>query len=702
MDKYEYNLKLEEITKLVEEENYIEAAAIADTIDWRRVRNVRTLCMVSEIYEAGDRLEESRDILLRAYKKSKAVRGVLFRLTEISIKLKEFDDAAEYYSEYVNAAPHDTSRYILKYMIYRGRGSAIEDQIEILEEYNQKEYTEKYAYELAKLYHRAGNKEKCIETCDELVLWFRQGKYVIRALELKQQITNLTPVQQAIYDNRNEASVPKPELVEAVVPDLEKAILENMPESEKEVITDDVIMVTEKELAQVVTEHTAEQNSKEEENKDENSSTDWGFTSNPVPSVQNAATTAKKDYGFNTADLQSELAKSMRDIISGITKKPDESDIVEPVNDIAHQEEEPLNLPKDDDTIEGQMTIDDILLSMSQTSQEENAEVAATEELEVKETEVTIKVPVAEEPEVAEKPVKAVETPEAKESETAEMPAVEIAKTKNIAEAIASEPMPEPEKMPTKLTEEQKYLFSYFATIGGLKEQLAGALYTVMKKKNSMDMTSRTGNMVILGAEGSGKTTLGIRFAKCISQEKGEESARIAKIYAEDFNKKDIPSTIAKIAGGTLIIEEAGDLEDAVVEQLSKAMEFRTDALLVILEDEKKYLKELFEKHPAFAEKFHAQVTIPVFTNDELVSFGSMYAHDEDYKISDEAMAALYERIGEIQASGQPVTVIDVKEIVDAAIKRSERAGFRKLGMILSHKRYDDDDRVILYEKDFK
>lgn len=689
MDKYEYNLKLEEITKLVEEENYIEAAAIADTIDWRRVRNVRTLCMVSEIYEAGDRLEESRDILLRAYKKSKAVRGILFRLTEISIKLKEFDDAAEYYSEYVNAAPHDTSRYILKYMIYRGRGSAIEDQIEILEEYNQKEYTEKYAYELAKLYHRAGNKEKCIETCDELVLWFRQGKYVIRALELKQQITNLTPVQQAIYDNRNEASVPKPELVEAVVPDLEKAILENMPESEKEVITDDVIMVTEKELAQVVTEHTAEQNSKEE-NKEENSSTDWGFTSNLVPPVQNAATTTKKAYGFNTADLQSELAKSMRDIISGITRKPDESDIVEPVNDIAHQEEEPLNLPKDDDTIEGQMTIDDILLAMSQTSQEENAEAAATEEPEVKEPEVTIEVPVAEEPEAA------------KEPETAEMPAVEIAKTKNIAEAIALEPMPEPEEIPTKLTEEQKYLFSYFATIGGLKEQLAGALYTVIKKKNSMDMTSRTGNMVILGAEGSGKTTLAIRFAKCISQEKGEESARIAKIYAEDFNKKDIPSTVAKIAGGTLIIEEAGDLEDAVVEQLSKAMEFRTDALLVILEDEKKYLKELFEKHPAFAEKFNAQVTIPVFTNDELVSFGSMYAHDGDYKISDEAMAALYERIGEIQASGQPVTVIDVKEIVDAAIKRSERAGFRKLGMILSHKRYDDDDRVILYEKDFK
>ncbi len=224
----------------------------------------------------------------------------------------------------------------------------------------------------------------------------------------------------------------------------------------------------------------------------------------------------------------------------------------------------------------------------------------------------------------------------------------------------------------------------------------------VMKKMNTMDQTSRTGNLIILGAEGSGKSTLGIRFAKTISEEKGEESAKIAKIYAEDFNKKDIPSTVAKIAGGTLIIEEAGDLDDAVVEQLSKAMEFRTDALLVILEDEKKYLKELFDKHPGFAEKFTNEIVIPVFTNDELVGFGRAYAYDEDYTIDEDAVAALYERIGELQEDGRPVTIIDVKEIVDQAIRKSEKIGFRKLSMVLSKKRYDQDDRVILYEKDFR
>ncbi|MCI5900803.1 MAG: hypothetical protein SOT36_09215 [Hominisplanchenecus sp.] len=696
MDKYEYNLKLEEITRLVEQENYEDAVDIADTIDWRRVRNVRTLCMVSEIYEANGRLEDSRDILLRAYRKSQAVRSILFRLTEISIKLREFDDAADYYSEFVSAAPHDNSRYLLKYMIYKGRGASLEDQIEILEEYNQKEYTEKYAYEIAKLYYRAGNMEKCVDACDDLVLWFRQGKYVIRALELKQKITELTPVQQAIYDNRNEATMPKAEMVEAVAPDLEKVLMENVPDTTKEVITDDVISVTEKEIAQSVAEHTAAGTREEEADAE------------PVYGDQEtpAQTQAKprKDYGFNTADLQVELAKSMRDIVAGIQRKPDDSDIIEPVNNIA----EPVSDAGAEDgaaeEILEQNPIDDILMSMSSAKQEE---AVSAQEAELPEKEASVQ----EAEETAEESAKEaqdqenavqVAAEEAQAVKISETEAAELAKTKNIAEAIASEPAPEPEKIPTDLTDEQRYTFSYFSTIGGLKEQIAGALYTVMKKMNTMDQTSRTGNMIILGAEGSGKSTLGIRFAQSISREKGETSAKVAKIYAEDFNKKDIPSTVARIAGGTLIIEEAGDLEDAVVEQLSKAMEFRTDALLVILEDEKKYLKELFDRHPDFAEKFTAQIIIPVFTNDELVAFGRTYAYDADYKIDEGATAALYERIGEIQASGQPVTVIDVKEIIDAAIKKSEKIGFRKLGMVLSHKRYDEEDRVILYEKDFR
>ena len=748
MDKYEYNLKLEEITRLVDQGYYEDAMDIVDTIDWRRVRNVRTLCMVSEIYEENGRLEDSKDLLMRAYRKSQAVRSILFRLTEISVKLRDFDDAAEFYSEFVNVAPNDNSRYLLKYMIYRGRGAAIEDQIEILEEYNQKEYTEKYAYELAKLYYRADQKTKCVDACDDLVLWFRQGKYVIRALELKQKVTDLTPVQQAIYDNRNEATMPKAEMVETVAPDLEKAILENMPESTKEVLTDDVISVTEKEIAQSVAEH-AEANAREEEESrlqsyestipeiqaGEENDLQQDVQAHPVDTTVPAKPQKTgKDYGFNTADLQAELAKNMRDIVAGIQRKTDDSDIIEPVKDVTEQEK---NMPAPEpEKVLKTNNIGDILLSMSAAQKE--AAIAAVfhtnskiekgpEEVgrlktEAAKPESVPEQEVVEEPEA--KPVaEAVEEPEAKPvTEAVEEPASEPAakaepvkaneekaaedfgKTKNISKAIKEEevPAPEPERIPTDLTEEQKYTFSYFSTVGGLRQQIAAALYMVMKKMNTMDQTSRTGNLIILGAEGSGKSTLGIRFAKTISEEKGEESAKIAKIYAEDFNKKDIPSTVAKIAGGTLIIEEAGDLDDAVVEQLSKAMEFRTDALLVILEDEKKYLKELFDKHPGFAEKFTNEIVIPVFTNDELVGFGRAYAYDEDYTIDEDAVAALYERIGELQEDGRPVTIIDVKEIVDQAIRKSEKIGFRKLSMVLSRKRYDQDDRVILYEKDFR
>lgn len=823
MDKYEYNLKLEEITKLADQGYYEDAADIIDTIDWRRVRNVRTLCMISEIYEEVGRLQDSKALLLRAYRKSQAVRSILFHLTEISVKLREFDDAAEFYSEFVEAAPHDNSRYLLKYMIYRGRGAAIEDQIEILEEYNQKEYTEKYAYELAKLYYRAGQKEKCVDACDDLVVWFRQGKYVIRALELKQRIKALTPVQQAIYDNRNEATMPKAEMVENVAPDLEKAILENMPESSKEVITDDVISVTEKEIAQSVAEHTAEKEENDDygifaafsENQEKTDQEERDFhkelpVTTPEKTVDNenaaekaaddaevdekivddadseaenvskekadaagqdAPAKADKKYEFNTEDLQAELAKSMRDILSGIQRKPDESDIIEPMNDVtAEAEEAAEEVPAEEIK---RNNIDDILLSMS-LAQKEAAiaavlgkkveaeaqpvkaaeshveEVAEVEpETEVELAEKIVEVAPEVEPQVEEvaeaeqevevQPIEEVAEVSQAEPETevkedaaegASAKKAALGNTRDIAKEIEAElekqaaelekqekekqaekekeekkeaaSVKEEDAVPTDLTEEQKYNFSYFATVAGLSQQIASALYMVMKKMKSTDQTSRVGNLIILGAEGSGKSTLGIRFAKTISEEKGEESVKIAKIYAEDFNKKDIPSTVAKIAGGTLIIEEAGDLDDAVVEQLSKAMEFRTDALLVVLEDEKKYLKELFEKHPDFAEKFTSEIVILVFTNDELVEFGRTYAYEEDYTIDEEAIPTLYERISELQEAGRPVTVIDVKEIVDEAIRQSEKIGFRKLSMVLSKKRYDADDRVILYEKDFR
>ena len=849
LDKYEYNLKLDEIKKLVTSGNYEEAVKVADTVEWKRVRNTRTLCMVSEIYEANGRLEDSKEILLRAYRRSQMTRTILFRLTEVAIKMKEFDEAVEYYSEFVNAAPNDTSRYILKYEIYKGRGSSLEDQIAILEEYKEAEYTEQWGYELAKLYYQAGEKQKCIESCDDLVLWFRQGKYVIKALELKRSLTELTPMQQTIYDHRDENLMPIKERVEAAVPELEKIIVDKMPSNETDAITENIISETQKELAQAVSQHTAAAEQETPEQQDQSWRYSTGGTTRVMPadavrnnlqtdapaaaSVEEAEAVSQEpeapDQAFDAQQLQKELAESMREIISGIRPAETEAEIVEPKNDMSFFRDRAGNVPVQ----EPKESIDDILVSMSGAD-----ETASTEEKEPKrempempdlqveneqpkeavqpsgEERIPAPQAAAQDPGMAASGFAALEAQAAKmraeaeqaaglnerlaahagvnaaaekkvempgttasdmasgtlensqtEKKTAAQPQVPVKKPEQAAreqriqsvqqsqagQPVMSQPaqgqqqaaagVPQQSSADQKaarvsqaqgvirmeragrnteaaatqqnpyqqaayrpnqsLTLSQQQLFSYFSTIQGLQEQIACAMKETLNKLQK-DKTSRSGNLVITGDPGSGRTTLGIRFAKALCQERGNSAARVAKIYAEDFNKKDIASTVAKIAGGTLIIEEAGDLSEESIAQLSKAMEFRTDGLLVILEDEKSYLKELFDKNPTFAEKFTSEISIPIMTNDELVTFGKIYAYDEDYRIDDSAMVALYNRIGEMQTPEHPVCIADVRDIVDDAISRSERTGIRKLGRILSHKRYDEDDRVILYEKDFK
>ncbi len=757
LDKYEYSLKLEEINRLVENDNYEDAAKIADTVDWKRVRNARTLCMVSEIYEANDRLEDSRDVLMRAYRRAQGGRMIVYRLAEVAIQMREFDEAIEYYSEFADIAPNDYSRYVLKYKIYKGRGSRLEEQIAILEEYKEKEYTEKWAYELALLYYKAGEEQKCVEECDDLVLWFRQGDYVIKALELKSRLTPLTAEQRAIYEHRDELTPNKAELVEAAVPTLEKVITEKMPTSEEEAITDNIISETEKELAQAVSQHAAEAQAEKE---DQDNS--WRYHTGPERTEEEhkeaeieqeksaeevsaeGENSPKEIPGENSdkqepsvEDLQREIANSMRELVSDITRKESDEGIIEPMNDKpvhsgTAQTEERTEPPKEN--------IDDVLMAMAvgteeQAMAEEESEPAQEEsEAETKESEEE-KVP--EVPGTDTEAQKGAEQPKAETEEegisaeireTGEVSQVPETDTQkpagdtidlsaaleraagvenmrpNTAEPNAAKEEAKKESVSNaipQLTLEEQYIFSYFSSIQGLREQIAAALQDA-KQKVKLDRTSRSGNVVITGLPGSGRTTLAIRIAKALSKYKGENSARVAKIYAEDFNKKDIPSTVAKIAGGTLIIEEAGDLSDSVAKQLAKAMEFRTDGLVIILEDEKHLLKALFDRHPELAEKFTSEVTVPIFTNDELVAFGKTYAFDEDYKIDDMATMILYNRIGEKQTSEHPVTVLDVKDIVDDAIRNSEKLGLRKLGMILSKKRYDSEDRIILYEKDFK
>ena len=905
LDKYEYNLKLEEIDKLVDQGDYEEAANLADTIEWKRVRNVRTLCLISEIYEAAGRLPDSKRILERAYRKTPVGRNVLYRLVEVTTALQEYDEALEYYTEYVQAAPHDNNRYILKYKLYRGRGSSVEELIAILEEYLGQEYTERWAYELAKLYRQAGQMQKCLAACDDLVLWFHSGKYVQKALELKRKYAALTPKQQQIYEEcMQEAAESRLEQEEEheehEQPDEPAAAAEPTPEpvvdlgsTDGEVMAEKIIAETEKEIAEEVTAQT-----QKAEQPDEPETV-------PVP-----APTPKP---LNPEELQVNLVRSMREIVSGVGHRPEipEEDVPASVESRPRMTQK-VEVPNTQIPTAGKLSIDDILLSMGEKGKdyaaaragrlagqpvvEEKEIPAAVQEPESNETEATATAEEAEEvPQAADEaavsvaaqqPVEAEVTADeaddaedeleaAYEEETvpetpaetgAERPirrplprrsvaeaavedltdaqrealqytsnperllrnkrslptytedagfAVRAAEaqgfaaaqnqgdvspdlgatrkapsreelleaarkdlhagaamrvrdertemgdvTQQKAAATGAQPQAEmchqtPEETDTPMEgkaqelrqdvpvypeaeyddyedaqedwdespqesdedyrepEEPYYdddylmipehlrgLFSGFTEIPELEDQIANAIIQAQSKGD--DRTSKSGNILIFGAHGSGKTTLAMNLAKAIAQDRGSQVVKMAKIFAADLNKKDIAATVAKIAGGTLIIEEAGDLDDETVDQLTTAMEFRTDGLILILEDEQKYVHELLMRHPRFTMKFTAQIYIPDYTVEELAMFGQIYANEQDYMIGDEGWDALYEKISALAAvkanDNEPVTIKDVIDMVAKAINHAN-GFFRKMKM--GQKRYDENDYVILFAKDF-
>ena len=954
LDKYEYNLKLEEIDKLVDQGDYEEAANLADTIEWKRVRNVRTLCLISEIYEAAGRLPDSKRILERAYRKTPVGRNVLYRLVEVTTALQEYDEALEYYTEYVQAAPHDNNRYILKYKLYRGRGSSVEELIAILEEYLGQEYTERWAYELAKLYRQAGQMQKCLAACDDLVLWFHSGKYVQKALELKRKYAALTPKQQQIYEEcMQEAAESRLEQEEEhEQPDEPEAAAEPTPEpvvdlgsTDGEVMAEKIIAETEKEIAEEVTAQT-----QKAEQPDEPETV-------PVP-----APTPKP---LNPEELQVNLVRSMREIVSGVGHRPEipEEDVPASVESRPRMTQK-VEVPNTQIPTAGKLSIDDILLSMGEKGKdyaaaragrlagqpvvEEKEIPAAVQEPESNETEAKATAEEAEEADeaavsvAAQQPVeaevtvdKAAQNPGSKEAAAsvaaqqpveAEVTADKAAQNSGSKEAAASvaaqqpveaevtadeaddaedeleaayeeETVPEtpaetdaerpirrplprrsvaeaavedltdaqrealqytsnPERLlrnkrslPTytedagfavraaeaqgfaaaqnqgdvspdlgatrkapsreelleaarkdlhagaamrvrdertemadvtqqkaaatgaqpqaemchqtpeetdtpmegkaqelrqdvpvypeaeyddyedaqedwdespqesdedyrepdepyydddylMIPEHLRGLFSGFTEIPELEDQIANAIIQAQSKGD--DRTSKSGNILIFGAHGSGKTTLAMNLAKAIAQDRGSQVVKMAKIFAADLNKKDIAATVAKIAGGTLIIEEAGDLDDETVDQLTTAMEFRTDGLILILEDEQKYVHELLMRHPRFTMKFTAQIYIPDYTVEELAMFGQIYANEQDYMIGDEGWDALYEKISALAAvkanDNEPVTIKDVIDMVAKAINHAN-GFFRKMKM--GQKRYDENDYVILFAKDF-
>lgn len=764
MDKNEYRARLEEISQLVDRQDYKGALKIVDTIDWRRVRSARTLCMVGEIYEANKRYEDSRKLLLLAHQRAPIGKTVLYRLVELSIKMGEFDEALNYYKKFVEISPNDNSRYILKYKIYRARRSPIEDQIAVLQEYKSREYTERWAYELARLYAKAGMKESCVEECDDLILWFSEGKYVTKAMELKMRFMPLTAKQQESYNKAKGIPVRAVEIPKTV-PIREKEPLNQQQDKEIEEILKSIqvgdlaqeaviqpkqpedlpdrvaqglrdvfqpktTVAEEMETAATKEPSTATEEQgyivKDLEPEDMTKGTEFkpfhlgnAMTMEvkaEAPKSEMFSSDGAKTEAFKTdtkgleIDLEALLAETANELAQAVAEDTEEvaeeaveeateevaEEVVEEATEVAEEvvEEATENILPAPAAAKAAMIAENLSAVFEEKANEIEALAAEKEEEEASE-EATREIPVEEVKEAMEN-IDFTQALEQEESHIKRVVASAVDETqKSTAFQTAVEGL-----MRHHLTEEEhRRLFTYFAPVPGMTQQISEALD--IAQESACDKTSQAGNIIVTGREGSGKTRLSEGLIKALCKERQMEGAKVAFITAEELNKKDPIAVVGKLSGGFLVVENAGELNGDVVEDMSKAMEFKTNRLTVILEDLKPGIRSLEEKYPEFMKKFDSRIVIPVFTNDELVSFAKTYAKDLGYKIDDMAVLALYTLIGDNQNEENPVTIRTVREMMDEAIKRASKKG-RRLGKKVAKRHLDDESgRIMLYEKDF-
>lgn len=765
MDKNEYRARLEEISQLVDRQDYKGALKIVDTIDWRRVRSARTLCMVGEIYEANKRYEDSRKLLLLAHQRAPIGKTVLYRLVELSIKMGEFDEALNYYKKFVEISPNDNSRYILKYKIYKARRSPIEDQIAVLQEYKSREYTERWAYELARLYAKAGMKESCVEECDDLILWFSEGKYVTKAMELKMRFMPLTAKQQESYNKAKGIPVRAVEIPKTV-PIREKEPLNQQQDKEIEEILKSIqvgdlaqeaviqpkqpedlpdrvaqglrdvfqpktTVAEEMETAATKEPSTATEEQgyivKDLEPEDMTKGTEFkpfhlgnAMTMEvkaEAPKSEMFSSDGAKTEAFKTdtkgleIDLEALLAETANELAQAVaedTEEVAEEAVEEATEEVAEEVVEEAEEEVTEEVVEeatenilpapaaakAAMIAENLSAVFEEKANEIEALAAEKEEEEASE-EATREIPVEEVKEAMEN-IDFTQALEQEESHIKRVVASAVDETqKSTAFQTAVEGL-----MRHHLTEEEhRRLFTYFAPVPGMTQQISEALD--IAQESACDKTSQAGNIIVTGREGSGKTRLSEGLIKALCKERQMEGAKVAFITAEELNKKDPIAVVGKLSGGFLVVENAGELNGDVVEDMSKAMEFKTNRLTVILEDLKPGIRSLEEKYPEFMKKFDSRIVIPVFTNDELVSFAKTYAKDLGYKIDDMAVLALYTLIGDNQNEENPVTIGTVREMMDEAIKRASKKG-RRLGKKVAKRHLDDESgRIMLYEKDF-
>ena len=851
---------------LTAEGKYEEAAEIADTINWRKIKNINALVKVGEIYEKVGRYDESKDVLLTAYDKSPIGRMIIYRLAEVAVRTKSFDEAKEYYQEFVEIAPHDNLKYVLKYEISKAQGADIGTLIGILEELKEQEYSEEWAYELAYLYHKAGMSEKCIDACDELILWFGDGPYVERALELKMLYQPLTKQQEDKYRTFRQRHdgvvevrpedplesgeiVPEPVQIKDVKmsaerfntqnlqEELQRSMQEIMNATEKEAVNDTMDNIKKlvedipylqipSEKEEVPQEEEVYQHIETDEEIDnslksnfqemlvdedgqmslymqggrvaepqvsgqmsiEDVLAEWEKTKRAAEAALQEAEQRKLESAKARALQEAEeLLGRLADVIpmldSGLTPKdlldqkylskdgqPNDSAVsmvtnmnqflqqeidrlsdenaqmdeqlaavgASPVGDymanagvaaedaaqnvvaagvqelMAEEELPEIAMPEGLDDIDNQWEDEDFEELDAEVPQE-NAASLAEHTAEQTKPEALAEADDTMEAGTSAEDVEAAILAEtarqmAKESvEKEELPEIELpgdldlGKEETAEEILPAIAEPEAFEVPdtiSKLSKELREIFTYFVPITGMEEQLCQAL-TGASQHLTKGATAGTGNMIIQGGSGSGKTVLATSMIKALQKETGKPNGKIGKIEASVLNQKDVAALLKKVAGGCLIIEKAGDLSRETALKLSLLLEQDTSGVLVIIEDTKHGIQKALSRDDGFAAKFSEKINIPIFTSDELVSFAKSYANELGYTIDEMGVLALYNSISNIEHADRETTLTEVKEIVDKAVAHSEKGGLKKAFSIITSRRYDEDDYIILREKDF-
>nr|WP_244094540.1 hypothetical protein [Blautia luti] len=954
MDKEEFRVKLGEINKLVEARDYKGAMQIVDSIDWRRVKNVRTLCVVGEIYAANKRYEESKEIFLLAYHRAPIGKNILYRLIEVSLKMGQISEATEFFDEYREVAGNDNSQYILRYKIARAKNASLNEQIRILEEYKEKEFTERWSYELAKLYYKAGDKQKCLDLCNEMILWFNDGNYVMKALDLKQRMGVLTGEEKEKYEQRFIPKLIPPEKAKEIRESKETETAGESEYEESRPVTDTIQVDDERDLNSAETfqekiskgirdifgghkkaaeepedmeedvqdesedsteeeaedvqegEETPEEETAATEESAESEETDSEDTEEEIPESEDGEellSSGIENLSGGTAELKAEIQKEAAEPIqtteqelsqsvaeimkasqekeseepsgvplneegkpdfsatirmpqlkipksminvdpenaSAAAKIPDASEIFGSIDEIAAEvakdketkaeteEEQEFNLedtilaaateqgidiPEEEKSPDVQMSnvteetddeddldivadefvpeepdaadIEDIMAQISAQQAEdakqserertrvpdlildEDEEPVTEEDMQAAEAEFLngpagVSKPVEEdafedieelnEEALTDMPEELSLDEAASEDDTAEKTAEKLddvatvveeetpldeeeeystddvsvqseaeddeeddfisSLTEDMEEDDSEEELTEEEQLERfiediqpeidpntiisrkrQLTDEEKQLFTYFVAVPGMKEQLLDVLCDV--QTGAADHTSQTGNVIVMGGRETGKTRLISSLIPAICKELNIEASKVAYIFAEDLNGKNIAEIASKLAGGFLVIENANQLSQETADELDEVMNGNTKGMIVILEDEKIGMRKLIARYPKLAKKFTSMINIPVFTNDELVNFAKVYTMENGFRIDQMGMLALYNLIGINQKEDQPMCIGTVKTMLDNAMAKAQGGLFKR-----SKKRVDRDGFTVLLEKDF-